>query len=114
MSVIPRHPPAPPARGPDDPRYFDPTDLTAELKRTFQVCHECRMCVNYCPSFPIMFNRIDSAIESGRAVGAEAIEERDVHAVVDACWQCKLCYIKCPYTPDEEAKEQLDVPRLFA
>jgi glycerol-3-phosphate dehydrogenase subunit C len=34
--------------------------------------------------------------------------------VSDHCWQCKLCYIKCPYTPDEGAYEALDFPRLMA
>lgn len=114
MSVIARRPVAPPPKGPDDPRYYDPVDLEAELKRTFQICHECRMCVGYCGSFPILFDRIDKAIESRRAEGAEAIEEKDIQAVSDACWQCKLCYIKCPYTPDEGAMELLDFPRQMA
>src|SRR6185312_1630900 len=26
----------------------------------------------------------------------------------------KLCYVKCPYTPDEDAKELLDFPRLMS
>jgi glycerol-3-phosphate dehydrogenase subunit C len=34
--------------------------------------------------------------------------------VSDFCWQCKLCYINCPYTPDEQAYEALDFPRLMA
>lgn len=114
MSVIPRKPVAPPAKGPDDPRYYDPVDLEAELKRTFQICHECRMCVGYCGSFPTLFNRIDQAIETERAEGAERIKAADVRAVGDECWQCKLCYIKCPYTEDEGAYERLDFPRLMA
>ena len=114
MSKIPRQPAQPPAKGPDDPRYYDPVDLEAELKRAFQICHECRMCVGYCGSFPILFDRIDQAIEAHLAEGAEAITDKDVRAVSDACWQCKLCYIKCPYTEDEGAKELLDLPRLFS
>jgi glycerol-3-phosphate dehydrogenase subunit C len=114
VSVIPRHPAAPPATSPHDARYFDVHDLEAELRRTFQVCHECRMCVGYCGSFPELFRRVDRAIESGVAEGAEAIDDEDIRAVGDQCWQCKLCYIKCPYTPDEGAKEMLDFPRLMA
>ena len=30
---------------PNDPRYWEPRDLEHELRRTFQICHECRMCV---------------------------------------------------------------------
>ena len=47
MSVIPRTPAKPPATSPHDERYYEPQDLAAELRRTFQICHECRMCVNY-------------------------------------------------------------------
>jgi glycerol-3-phosphate dehydrogenase subunit C len=114
MSVIPRAPKAPPALNPHDPRYFDARDLEAELRRTFQICHECRMCVNYCGSFPELFKRIDGAVDSGRAEGAELIDDHDIEAIADECWQCKLCYIKCPYTADEGASELLDFPRLLA
>jgi glycerol-3-phosphate dehydrogenase subunit C len=114
VSVIPRAPARPPATSPNDERYYDARDLEGELRRTFQICHECRMCVGFCGSFPSLFKRIDKAIESGRAVGAETINDEDVKAVADECWQCKLCYIKCPYTADEGAYELLDYPRLMA
>lgn len=114
MSVIPRKPVAPPAHSPHDPRYYEPRDLEAELRRTFQICHECRMCVGYCGSFPELFKRIDRDIDSGAAVGAEKLDAADIEAVGDECWQCKLCYIKCPYTADEGASELLDFPRLMS
>ena len=114
MSVIPRAPASPPATSPHDSRYYDERDLEAELRRAFQICHECRMCVNYCGSFPEMFSRIDRDIDSGAAVGAEKLLDADFKAVSDECWQCKLCYIKCPYTADEGSKELLDFPRLMA
>ena len=72
------------------------------------------MCVGYCGSFPILFDAIDREIEAGRAEGAETVVSATMHAVSDHCWQCKLCYIKCPYTPDEGAYEALDFPRLMA
>ncbi len=113
MSQIPRTPPSPPAKVPSDPRYFEPRDLESELKRTFQVCHECRMCVGYCGSFPELFRRIDRDIDSGKSEGAEHLDAADIHAVAEECWQCKLCYIKCPYTEDDGASELLDFPRLM-
>jgi glycerol-3-phosphate dehydrogenase subunit C len=109
-----RAPAAPPALDPGDPRYFDQRDLEAELRRTFQICQDCRMCVTYCGSFPLLFNAIDRDIEAGKAEGAEAVNDATIRAVTDHCWQCKLCYIKCPYTPDEGAYESLDFPRLMA
>jgi glycerol-3-phosphate dehydrogenase subunit C len=113
VSVIPRAPAQPPAHSPHDPRYFEPRDLEGELRRTFQICHECRMCVNYCGSFPELFRRIDRDVDSGAAVGAEKLDAADMQAVGDQCWQCKLCYVKCPYTVDDGASELLDFPRLM-
>jgi glycerol-3-phosphate dehydrogenase subunit C len=109
-----RAPARPPELNPNAPRYWDERDLEAELKRTFQVCQECRMCVTYCGSFPILFDSIDRQIEAGQADGAEQVSSATMQAVSDHCWQCKLCYIKCPYTPDEGAYEALDFPRLMA
>jgi glycerol-3-phosphate dehydrogenase subunit C len=109
-----RAPQKPPELNPNAPRYWDERDLEQELKRVFQVCHECRMCVTYCGSFPILFGAIDAQIDAGHAEGAEHVASATMQAVSDHCWQCKLCYIKCPYTPDEGAYEALDFPRLMA
>jgi len=109
-----RTPTVTPVFDPNDERYWDPRDLEQELLRTFQVCQECRMCVTYCGSFPILFKSIDREIDAGRAEGSERVDAETVRAVADHCWQCKLCYIKCPYTPDENAHELLDFPRLMA
>ncbi|HMR79434.1 MAG TPA: heterodisulfide reductase-related iron-sulfur binding cluster, partial [Polyangiaceae bacterium] len=114
MSHIPREPEALPATDPNDDRYWDARDLETELRRTYQICHECRMCVTYCGSFPILFDAIDADVDAGRAEGAEQIGPDTVRQVTDHCWQCKLCYIKCPYTKDEGARELLDFPRLMA
>lgn len=114
MSKIPRNPATPPVHDPNDSQYWDARDLEQELRRTFQICHECRMCVTYCGSFPLLFGAVDRDIESGRAEGAELIGPGTVREVADHCWQCKLCYIKCPYTEDEAARELLDFPRLMA
>lgn len=111
---IQRTPDRPPAVSPTDPRYYDERDLESEIARTFHICHECRMCVNYCGSFPELFKRVDRDVDPGRAESVEMITNDDIQVVVDECWQCKLCYIKCPYTEDEGARELLDFPRLMA
>src|SRR5579872_1702361 len=94
-------PAEPPATHPSDPRYFDARDLESELRRVFEICHNCRMCVNYCGSFPDLFSRVDRDTEKRGAVGAELLGAADFTSVTDLCFQCKLCYIKCPYTKDE-------------
>jgi glycerol-3-phosphate dehydrogenase subunit C len=114
MSQLPRRPPKPPAASPDDPRYWNADDLAFEMKRVFQICHECRMCVGYCGSFPSVFDAVDRDIDAGRAEGAEHLTAEDMVRASELCWQCKLCYIKCPYTEDEGASELVDYPRLMA
>ena len=70
------------------------------------------MCLPYCPSFPDLFARVDGYIQRGVAKGAETIDAEDIKSVVDNCYQCKLCYIKCPYTEDEGHSWLLDFPRI--
>jgi len=113
MSKIDPVPKVPPATDPNDPRYWDARDLEAELRRQFEVCHGCRMCVSYCGSFPDMFARVDRDIESRGATGAELLGAEDFRSITELCWQCKLCYIDCPYTPDQKHAWALDVPRLL-
>jgi glycerol-3-phosphate dehydrogenase subunit C len=72
------------------------------------------MCVTYCGAFPLLFAAIDRDVDAERAEGAEALDHRTFQAVSDHCWQCKLCFIKCPYTVDEGAPELIDFPRLMA
>src|SRR5690606_7112296 len=93
--VPPRAPARPPVWDPHDERYWDPRDLEQELRRTFQICHECRMCVTYCGSLPLLFDDIDAEIGADRAEGAETVGAETFANVSDHCWQCKLCYIKC-------------------
>ena len=107
-------PTAPPAHDPNDARYWDERDLEARAQARLQICHDCRMCVSYCGSFPICSSASIATSSTSGAEGAETLDAEDFEAVVDHCWQCKLCYIKCPYTPDEGASELLDFPRLMA
>jgi glycerol-3-phosphate dehydrogenase subunit C len=107
-AAVERRPIEAPAFDPNEDRYWAEGDLAHEIQRTFQICADCRMCVTYCGSFPLLFDAID---EGG---GIEAVTNEVVAGVSDHCWQCKLCYIKCPYTPDEGAYEALDFPRLMA
>jgi glycerol-3-phosphate dehydrogenase subunit C len=114
MSKIDLVPKAPPARDPNDERYWDARDLEKEMRRTFEICHGCRMCVGYCGTFPDVFSRIDRDIEKHGATGAELLDAEGFARATELCWQCKLCYIKCPYTVDEGHDWQLDVPRLLS
>jgi glycerol-3-phosphate dehydrogenase subunit C len=106
-------PHVPPAFDPNDERYWDARDLEHELRRVFEICHNCRMCVSYCGSFPDMFSRVDRDIEKRGAEGSERLDAHDFKAITELCWQCKLCYIKCPYTADEKHEWLVDVPRLL-
>jgi glycerol-3-phosphate dehydrogenase subunit C len=111
MSKINPKPETPPAFDPNSARYWDERDLEGEMHRIFEICHSCRMCVNFCGSFPDLFARVDRDIENG-AEGAERLDDADLRSVVDLCWQCKMCYIECPYTPDQGHAWMVDFPRL--
>ena len=50
---------------------------------------------------------------SAGAKGAELLDDADFRSITDLCWQCKLCYIKCPYTADQKHEWLVDVPRLL-
>ena len=36
----------------------------------------------------------------------------ETKSVMDACFQCKLCEVQCPYTPRDGHEFQLDFPKL--
>ena len=93
---------------PKHPKYFDEADVRAEMTRVFDLCHGCRMCFEFCTSFPTLFEMIDryDTHDAGRLTPAHQDQ------VVDECFQCKLCYINCPYIPGLH-EWAIDFPRLM-
>lgn len=104
-----------PAYDPPDAKYFDSNDLRSEVERVFSLCADCRLCVKLCGSFPKMFDAIDGYCteEKYAEVNTKKLKAKDIDEVVDRCFQCKLCYIKCPYTPGDH-EWAIDFPRLMA
>lgn len=102
------------AYDPTDPRYYDEKHLRSEVERVFSLCADCRMCVKFCGSFPKMFDAIDDYCTEGKyaEVDTKKLKTEDLKQIVDLCFQCKLCYIKCPYTPDDH-EWSIDFPRLM-
>jgi glycerol-3-phosphate dehydrogenase subunit C len=105
-------PERPPVFDPNDPVFWDPRDLERELERVFTICHGCRMCVGFCPAFPALFDRVDGYVARRRGE-VEQFDDEDYRVVNDLCFQCKLCYFKCPYTPDDDHDWMVDFPRLM-
>jgi len=93
---------------PTDALYWDEGALAKEVERVFEVCHGCRMCFKYCDSFPSLFKFVDDNHDGD--VRKVTIAETD--QVMDACFQCKLCEVQCPYTPRDSHQFQLDFPKL--
>ncbi|NOY06704.1 MAG: 4Fe-4S dicluster domain-containing protein, partial [Chlorobi bacterium] len=99
-----------------EPVYWDKEDLKKEMFRVFDICNGCRLCDNLCPSFNKLFRRIEE--EDDRLTAVKSLDnpvafltDRDYEEVTDLCYQCKLCYPKCPYTPPHDYL--LDFPRLL-
>lgn len=93
---------------PHHPSYLDEADTRHELERVFDLCHGCRLCFKFCPSFPTLFDYID--MHDDQDAGKMTPAQQD--HVVDECFQCKLCYVNCPYTP-ELHEWAIDFPRLM-
>ncbi len=91
-----------------DDLYWDEKALDKEITRAFALCHSCRMCFKYCDSFPIMFDAIDKYDDD-----VTQMSKTEVKNVADACFQCKLCEVQCPYTPKEGHEFHLDFPKLI-
>ncbi len=93
---------------PSESRYWEADALQLELTRVFEVCHGCRMCFKYCDSFPTLFDFIDER-HDGRV---ESVTPEESLRVMDACFQCKLCEVQCPYSPRDGHEFQVDFPKL--
>jgi Fe-S oxidoreductase len=88
--------------------FWDVGKVEAELRRVYDICGGCRRCLPLCPSFRVMFDRLDSDAVDG---DIDKLPKADVKEVVDLCYQCKLCYNHCPYTPPH--RWAVDFPRLM-
>jgi len=93
---------------PAEPKYWDPAALQQEVQRVFEVCNGCRMCFKYCDSFPKLFDFIDRQHDGAVA----EVTPAETAGVMDACFQCKLCEVQCPYTPRDGHEFLLDFPKL--
>jgi Fe-S oxidoreductase len=90
------------------PDFWKLDAVDAELRRVYDICSGCRRCLPLCPSFKVLFDRLDVDAVDGEV---EKLPAKDVKEVVDLCYQCKLCYNHCPYTPPH--RWQVDFPRLM-
>ena len=88
------------------PEFWDPQATRQELLRVFDVCHGCRVCETYCPSFVDLFRFVDDSFGN-----VDSLSEEQIGQVVRECYQCKLCYTVCPYVPPHEW--DIDFPRML-
>jgi Fe-S oxidoreductase len=86
--------------------YGDAASLGRELRRTAEICHQCRRCLPLCPAFPRLFELVDATDDEVRGVSDAGFD-----AVNELCFHCKLCYNHCPYTPPHEW--DVDFPALM-
>ncbi|MDH3655063.1 MAG: heterodisulfide reductase-related iron-sulfur binding cluster [Myxococcales bacterium] len=93
---------------PSEAKYWNEDALEKEIERVFEVCHGCRMCFKYCDSFPTLFSAIDERHDGD----VRKLTPLDTKRVMDACFQCKLCEVQCPYTPRDGHEFKVDFPKL--
>ena len=92
---------------PSEPVYWSPAALDQELRRTFEICHGCRLCFKLCDTFPSLFALIDA-----REGDVRGVPTAEAERVLDTCFQCKLCEVNCPYTVRDHHPFRLDFPKL--
>jgi glycerol-3-phosphate dehydrogenase subunit C len=107
IDPIPYLPTAAVSYDPAEPVYWEREALEQEMRRSFEICHGCRLCFKFCDTFPSLFALIDAKDGSVRAVDAAEAER-----VLDTCFQCKLCDINCPYTVRDGHAYRMDFPKL--
>ena len=90
------------------PEFWQLDKVDRELRRVYDICAGCRRCLPLCPSFKVLFERLDVDAVDG---DVERLPAADVKEVVDLCYQCKLCFNHCPYTPPH--RWAVDFPRLM-
>jgi Fe-S oxidoreductase len=90
----------------DSPSFWDQREVDQEIRRIFDICHNCRRCYNLCPSFNTLLDGIDAC--DGEV---SKLAQSTVRTVVDQCFQCKLCDPHCPYVPPHHW--EVDFPRLM-
>ncbi len=91
----------------ESPEFWDPNALRQEMIRQIEVCHGCRLCLPLCPDFPRLFDRIDDEVDGDTS----QLSDQHLADFTDWCYQCKLCFLKCPYTPPHEL--MIDIPKLL-
>ena len=80
---------------PTEKKYWDSDALDKEIRRTFEICHGCRLCFKYCDSFPTLFSLLDekhngdvrriTASETGTIMDATANHGTD--AITASAWR---------------------------
>jgi len=93
---------------PGEPKYWNGEALDKEIRRTFEICHGCRLCFKYCDSFPNLFSLLDQNYDGD----VRRINAADTAHIMNACFQCKLCEVQCPYTERDNHEFKLDFPAL--
>jgi len=90
------------------PLHLDEAAVRTELTRVFDVCRDCRLCIDRCDVFPTLFATI------GRTTTGEAgmMTPADQDLVVDSCHGCAACRHGCPFAPGLH-DAAVDVPSLM-
>lgn len=87
--------------------YLDEKSARDEFTRVATVCNDCRRCVEFCGSFPTLFD----LIEQTTAAEAGGLTPAQQDLVGDGCFQCGRCVSNCPYSPGLH-ELAVDVPHL--
>jgi glycerol-3-phosphate dehydrogenase subunit C len=90
---------------PGDPAYFEESDARREMARVFDLCTDCRRCIDLCGVFPSLFERMAELQKGNEVVSvhvnltADHMTPSQQDAIAEQCFHCGLCVLGCPYEP---------------
>lgn len=88
----------------DDALYLDEADVRLEIARSFNVCRECRQCIDLCSVFPSAFSHVEEMSTPDAGMMTPHQQDR----LIDACHECSLCTTRCPYAAGSASLENPD------
>src|SRR6266511_6386539 len=75
------------------PDFWKRDAVDSELRRVYDICSGCRRGLPLCPSFKVLFDRLDADPVDG---DVEKLPAKDVKEVVDLCYQCSSATTTAP------------------
>ena len=94
---------------PEEPKYWDAARARSRRSRASSRSATAAACAS---STATASRRCSTSSTRSTTATSRGSTRAETDRVMDACFQCKLCEVQCPYTPRDKHEFQLDFPKL--